>query len=147
MRWFRRHRTEPTEMERRLNLRPEALKAELATWLEKHPELDDANPAKQLAQWLRETWEDAVSGPALGRLSDGTTPRNDPAQDDWPDRRLPESLARGLVALLATPFLLLVVLVVGCWLKASGKLTAAWISGEGDRPASTSPGPAIKVTL
>jgi hypothetical protein len=31
-------------------------------------------------------------------------------------------LVRGLVALLATPFLLLAVLVIGCWLKASGRL-------------------------
>ena len=37
---------------------------------------------------------------------------------------LPQSLLRGLVALLTTPFLLLTVLVIGCWLKASGKLLA-----------------------
>ena len=35
---------------------------------------------------------------------------------------LPESLLRGLVALLTSPFLLLTVLVIGCWLKASGRL-------------------------
>jgi hypothetical protein len=57
-------------------------------------------------------------------VSDGTTPRDDPAQDDWPSRSLPESLVRGLMALLATPFLLLAVLVIGCWLKAVGKLTS-----------------------
>jgi hypothetical protein len=36
-----------------------------------------------------------------------------------------ERLVRGLVALLATPFLLMAVLVIGVWLKASGKLTEA----------------------
>ena len=41
-------------------------------------------------------------------LSDGTTPK------DWPRRSLPDSLARGLAALLA----------IGCWLIASGKLTS-----------------------
>jgi hypothetical protein len=29
-----------------------------------------------------------------------------------------------LATLLATPFLLLAVLAIGCWLKASGKLTS-----------------------
>jgi hypothetical protein len=101
MRWFRRHRTEPTELERRTC------------------DLVDASRAKQLTQWLRETWE-KVSAP--GRLSDGTTPRDNPAQDDWPSRSLQASLVRGLVALLAAPFLLLAVLVIGCWLKASGRL-------------------------
>jgi hypothetical protein len=62
MRWFRRHRTEPTELERRMNLRSDAFERELAT--EKHPQLNDASRAKQLT-WLRETWEDAVS---VGRL-------------------------------------------------------------------------------
>ena len=38
-------------------------------------------------------------------------------------RRLPASFVRGLMALLAAPFLLLAVLVIGCWLKASGQLT------------------------
>jgi hypothetical protein len=46
--------------------------------------------------------------------------------------QLPESLVRGLVALLATAFLFLVILVIGCWLKASGKLTAALVRGAGD---------------
>lgn len=41
-----------------------------------------------------------------------------------PKQSLPESLLRGLVALLTTPFLLLTVLVIGCWLKVSGKLPA-----------------------
>jgi hypothetical protein len=36
--------------------------------------------------------------------------------------RLPESLLRGLVALLATPFLLLIMVAVVSWLKVSGKL-------------------------
>jgi hypothetical protein len=67
MRWFRRHRTEPTELERRAKLRPEAFEEELATWLKKHPELDDASRAKQLTQWLRETWEDAASAGRLER--------------------------------------------------------------------------------
>jgi hypothetical protein len=35
---------------------------------------------------------------------------------------MPESLLRGLVALLTTPFLLLTVLVIGFWLKVSGNL-------------------------
>ena len=34
-----------------------------------------------------------------------------------------ERLLRGLVALLMTPFLLLTVLLIGCWLQASGKLS------------------------
>ena len=33
-----------------------------------------------------------------------------------------ERVLRGLVALLMTPFLLLTVLLIGCWLKASGEL-------------------------
>jgi hypothetical protein len=103
MRWFRRHRTEPTDLERRASPRPEAFERELATWLG------------------RETWGE-VCGRAPGRLSDGTTPRDNSAQDDWPSRSLPASLVRGLVALLAAPFLLLAVLVIGCWLKASGRL-------------------------
>jgi hypothetical protein len=41
-----------------------------------------------------------------------------------PKSSRPESLLRGLVALLTTPFLLLTVLVIGCWLQASGKLPA-----------------------
>jgi hypothetical protein len=65
MTWFRRHRTEPTELERRVDLCPETFENELATWPEKHPELNDASRAKRLTQWLRETWEDAVS---VGRL-------------------------------------------------------------------------------
>jgi len=53
------------------------------------------------------------------------------ALDDCPDGpctggslkpRLPESLLRGLVALLATPFLLLIMVAVVSWLKVSGKL-------------------------
>ena len=56
-------------------------------------------------------------------MSDGTPPGDDPAQDDWPCGSLPASLVRGLMALLAAPFLLLAVLVIGCWLKASGQLT------------------------
>jgi hypothetical protein len=143
MRWFRRHRTKPTEMERRVILRPADCERELATWLEKHPEFDDTGPAKQLTQWLRETWEDGVSGWAPGRLRDGTTPSYDRAQDDWPDGPcqggslkpwLPERLVRGLVALLATPFLLLAMLVIGCLLKTSGKLTEARISSADDWP-------------
>jgi hypothetical protein len=35
---------------------------------------------------------------------------------------LAQSLARSLVALLATPFLLLAVLIIGCWLQLSGRL-------------------------
>jgi hypothetical protein len=71
----------------------------------------------------------------------------DPALDNWPTgacqggwRRPPlfESLLRGLVALLATPFLLLVMLAIGCWLKASGKLTEALIRDPVDRPARSS---------
>ena len=34
-----------------------------------------------------------------------------------------ERLLRSLVALLMTPFLLLTVLLIGCWLQASGKLS------------------------
>ena len=37
-------------------------------------------------------------------------------------RSLPERLLRGLVALLATPFLLLMMAAVVSWLKVSGKL-------------------------
>ena len=47
--------------------------------------------------------------------------------------RLLESLLRGSVALLATPFLLLAVLAVGAWLKASGTLTSASVSDAGER--------------
>ena len=67
---------------------------------------------------------------------------DDPAHDDWPDGpcdekgslklQLPERLVRGLVALLAAPFLLLAILVIGCWLKASGKLTATLVRDKGD---------------
>ena len=44
------------------------------------------------------------------------------ANTSRPQPSLPESLVRGLAALLMTPFLLLAVLVIGCSLKASGKL-------------------------
>ena len=39
-----------------------------------------------------------------------------------PRPSLPERLLRGLVALLATPFLLLIMVAVVSWLKVSGKL-------------------------
>jgi hypothetical protein len=97
---------EPTEMERRLNLPPEAFERELAAWLKERPLLNDAGPGNLVIQWLRETWEG-------GDYQDGP-----------PQRWLPESLVRGLVALLATPFLLLTMLAVVCWLMASGKLPA-----------------------
>lgn len=51
-----------------------------------------------------------------------------------PKPSLPESLLRGLAALLATPFLVLTLLMIGCSLKLSGKLpvnrrmTFAWMS-------------------
>ena len=54
-------------------------------------------------------------------------------------RNPPARFVRGLLALLATPFLLLAMLVIGFWLTTSGKLAAALVSGEGDRPVSTSP--------
>lgn len=66
------------------------------------------------------------------------TPRDDPAQDDCIYRNPPARFVRGLLALLATPFLLLAMLVIGFWLTASGKLTASLTSGEGDRPVSSS---------
>ena len=45
-----------------------------------------------------------------------------------------ERLLRGLVALLMTPFLLLTVLLIGCWLQASGKLPVhrRMVLGVGD---------------
>jgi hypothetical protein len=55
-------------------------------------------------------------------LSDGTTPK------DWPRRSLPDSLARGLAALLA----------IGCWLIASGKLTSSPALIGGDDRAKVS---------
>jgi hypothetical protein len=66
---------------------------------------------------------------------------------DCTNRNPPARFVRGLLALLATPFLLLAMLVIGFWLTTSGKLTAALVSGEGDRPVSTSPGPPIKRRL
>ena len=71
---------EPTEMERRLNLPPEAFERELAAWLKERPLLNDAGPGNRVIQWLRETW---VGGDY---------------QDGPPQRWLPESLVRGLVA-------------------------------------------------
>ncbi len=44
------------------------------------------------------------------------------ANASWPKPSLPERLLRGLVALLATPFLLLMMVAVVSWLKVSGKL-------------------------
>ena len=58
-------------------------------------------------------------------------PRDDPAQHDWPDGAcdplkppLPGSLVRGLVAVLATPFLLLAALGVALWVVAAHKKRA-----------------------
>lgn len=96
MMWFRLSPLDPTEMERRLNLTPEAFERELAAWLKARPGLINAGPGNRVIQWLRETWED-----------DGGY------QDEPPERWLPETLVRGFVALLATPFLLLAMLAVG----------------------------------
>ena len=127
MRWFRRHRTEPTD-------RSAAL-------------VRGRRPAKENCYLARCEPRQATTmanrtGHAPGRLSDGTMPRDNPAQDDWPSRSLPASLVRGLVALLAAPFLLLAVLVIGCWLKASGQLTGGvWQRRIGPQPGNRSERP------
>ena len=92
-----------------------------------------------MIDWLRETWKD-------GRYQDQP-------QDDWVACKggslnpwLPESLARGLVALLATPFLLLAMLAVAYWLTASARLPVRRqmvfaSSGEQHRPQFGDPSP------